>query len=83
MKIDDVFEIVSGLKPAVVKKTANGRCIIKEEGGRKLLYEGSNGTEVIIVRTDCICDGDFRVVLKSRGKKNLHQLMYVFSLIYI
>jgi len=69
MKIGDVFRIVSELEPAVVTVSDKGNRRVKAEGGRKVLYVGSNGTEVIVVRTDRICEGDFKVVLKPPGRR--------------
>ena len=66
--MDDVFEIVKKLRPAEIKKTKKTRKIIKERG-RILLYSGSNGTKVYIVRTDKICPGDFKVVLQPEVRK--------------
>lgn len=68
VKVDDVFEIVQNLKPAEIKETQKTRRVIKE-GGRALLYSGSNGTKVYVVRTDKICPGDFKVVLHPMGRK--------------
>ncbi|ASI99433.1 hypothetical protein [Thermococcus celer] len=68
MRVDDVFEIVQDLRPAEIKETKRGRRVLGE-GGRALLYSGSNGTKVYIVRTDRICPGDFKVVLQPEGKK--------------
>jgi len=68
VKVDDVFEIVKKLRPAEIKETKKTRRVIKE-GGRALLYSGSNGTKVYIVRTDKICPGDFKVVLQPEGRK--------------
>ena len=68
MKVDDVFDIVQKLRPAEIKETKKTRRVIKE-GGRRLLYSGSNGTKVYIVRTDKICLGDFKVVLQPEGRK--------------
>ena len=70
VKVDDVFEIVQNLKPAEIKKTKKTRKIIKE-GGRILLYSGSNGTKVYIVRMDKICLGDFKVVLQPEVRKEI------------
>ncbi|KPU62372.1 hypothetical protein EP1X_09170 [Thermococcus sp. EP1] len=69
MKIEDVFDIVQSLEAAEVKITAKGIRKVIREGGRRLMYTGSNGTEVYIIRTDKICPGDFKVVLKPKDKK--------------
>lgn len=68
MKVDEVFGIVKELRPAEIKETPKTRRVIKE-GGRALLYSGSNGTKIYIVRTDRICPGDFKVVLQPEGRK--------------
>ncbi|MDV3104014.1 hypothetical protein [Thermococcus waiotapuensis] len=68
VRVDDIFEIVQNLKPAEIKETQKTRRVIKE-GGRALLYSGSNGTKVYVVRTDRICPGDFKVVLQPKGRK--------------
>ena len=68
LRVDDVFEIVQHLKPAEITETKKGRRVFKE-GGRALVYMGSHGTEVYVVRTDRICPGDFKVVLKPEGGK--------------
>lgn len=49
---EDIFEIVSKL----------------DKGSRQKLYVGFNGTEVAIIRTDNLCPGDFKVVLKPPRK---------------
>lgn len=67
MKIEDVFDIVQSLEPAEIKITGNRKRIVRD-GGRRLMYTGTNGTKVYIVRTDYICPGDFRVVLKPKDK---------------
>ncbi|MDN5320125.1 MAG: hypothetical protein PWP49_545 [Thermococcaceae archaeon] len=69
MKIEDVFDIVQSLEPAEVKTTAKGIRKVTKEGGRLLIYTGSDETKVYIIRTDKICPGDFRVVLKPKDKK--------------
>ncbi|WP_054839463.1 hypothetical protein [Thermococcus sp. JCM 11816] len=68
MRLDDIPTIVAGLKPAEIKETQKRRKVTKE-GGKTVLYKGSNGTEVIIVRTDKLCVGDFKVVLKPKNQK--------------
>lgn len=68
MKVSEIAKIVQNLKPAEIKETEKRRIVLRE-GGRKLLYTGSNGTEIIIVRTDKLCPGDFKVVLKPQEGK--------------
>ncbi len=68
MELGDIFKIVEKLEPAEIKETQKTRKVAKE-GGRTVLYHGSNGTEVIIVRTDKLCPGDFKVVLKPKNQK--------------
>ena len=68
LNIDEVHRIVQGLEPAEIKETKARRTVLKE-GGQKLLYTGSNATEVYIVRTDKLCPGDFKVVLKPKNGK--------------
>ncbi|NPB03993.1 MAG: hypothetical protein GXO39_06225 [Thermotogae bacterium] len=61
-------KIVQSLKQAEIKETEKRRIVLKE-GGRKLLYTGFNGTEIYVVRTDKLCPGDFKVILKPQNGK--------------
>lgn len=68
LKVSEVAKIVQSLKRAEIKETEKRRIVLKE-GGRKLLYTGFNGTEIYVARTDKLCPGDFKVILKPQNGK--------------